>query len=203
MVPVLCAGKAIGPILASTICVHLRPEIGTQSHLCLTAAVLSMDLRRRADVGVAADSVGHGCRRGGCAFMDWSTEEGTYVGDERDVVEYSVRTPIARRFLKVDPSGRAYYVSPNGDDGNPGTMEAPFRTIQRCADIAQAGDTCFVREGTYRETVRPKHGGRVRDPIRYVAYPGEKVILNGTDVVRGEWTAYRGRDLPDEGQRDL
>jgi len=30
--------------------------------------------------------------------MDWSTEGGTYVGDESEVVAYSVRTPIARRF---------------------------------------------------------------------------------------------------------
>jgi len=124
--------------------------------------------------------------------MDWSTEEGTYVGDESEVVKYSVRTPIPRRYLKVDPSGRAYYISPGGDDGNPGTKESPFRTIQRCADIAQAGDTCFVREGTFRETVRPMNGGRVRDPIKYVAFPGEKVTLNGTDVVSGEWSAYQG-----------
>jgi len=119
--------------------------------------------------------------------MDWSTEERNYVGDESEVVEYSVRTPIPRRFLKVDPSGRDYYVSPSGDDGNPGSKEAPFRTIQRCADIAQAGDTCFVREGTYRETVRPKNGGRVRDPIKYVAFPGEEVTLNGTDLVSSAW----------------
>ena len=32
-----------------------------------------------------------------------------------------------------------YYVSPKGSDFNPGTLGAPFRTIQRGADAAQAG----------------------------------------------------------------
>jgi hypothetical protein len=124
--------------------------------------------------------------------MKESTEQNPSGGNQRDVVEYSVRTPIPRRYLKVDPTGIAYYVSPSGDNNNPGTRAKPFRHIQHCADIAQPGDTCFIREGVYRETVRPKHGGRVRDPIKYVAYPGEKVTLNGCERVTGEWTVYRG-----------
>lgn len=111
---------------------------------------------------------------------------------ERDVVEYSIRTPIPRRNLKLDLSGNQYYVSVEGNDQNPGTMEKPFRNIQRFADIAQPGDVCLVREGTYRETVRPKNGGRTGDPIRYVAYPGEKVTISGTQALVGEWTVYKG-----------
>src|SRR5687767_2278421 len=51
-------------------------------------------------------------------------------------------------------SGRALYVAENGSDtGNNGlSLAAPFRTIQRCAQVAAAGDTCFIRAGTYRET---------------------------------------------------
>ena len=64
--------------------------------------------------------------------------------DEAFIVEYSIRTPIARRNLKLAPSGNEYYVSVNGDDQNPGTREAPFRNIQRFADIAQPGDICLV-----------------------------------------------------------
>ena len=80
-------------------------------------------------------------------------------------VEYSIRTPIPRRNLKLPISGREYYVSVHGDDQNPGTKEKPFRHIQNCADIMQPGDICLVREGTYRESVRPKNGGRTGDPI--------------------------------------
>lgn len=109
-----------------------------------------------------------------------------------DVVEYSIRTPIPRRNLKLAPSGNEYYVSVAGDDQNPGTMDKPFRHIQRFADIAQPGDICLVREGTYRETVRPQNGGKTGDPIRYVAYPGETVTLSGTEPIAGEWTVYQG-----------
>jgi hypothetical protein len=109
-----------------------------------------------------------------------------------DVVEYSIRTPIQRRNLKLAPSGNEYYVSVQGSDQNPGTKEQPFRHIQRFADIARPGDICLVREGTYRETVRPKNGGRIGDPIRYVAYPGEKVTLSGTEPITGQWSVYKG-----------
>jgi len=46
-----------------------------------------------------------------------------------------------------------YYVSPAGDDTDPGTLASPFKTIQRAADAMRAGDTCYIREGTYREAV--------------------------------------------------
>jgi len=111
--------------------------------------------------------------------------------DEAVIVEYSIRTPIARRNLKLAPSGKAYYVSVKGDDQNLGMREAPFRTIQRFADIARPGDICLVRAGTYRETVRPNNGGRVGDPIRYIAYPGEKVTISGTEPITGQWSLYK------------
>jgi len=111
---------------------------------------------------------------------------------EAEWVEYSVRTPIPRRNLKLPPSGTEYYVSLKGNDQNPGTREKPFRHIQKFADIAQPGDLCLVREGTYRETVRPKNSGRTGDPIRYVAYPGEKVTISGTEAITGKWSKYKG-----------
>ena len=112
--------------------------------------------------------------------------------DKATHVENSIRTSVPRRYMKLDPIGTYYFVSVQGDDRNPGTKDAPFRHIQRVADIAQPGDVCFVREGVYRETVRPKNSGRRGDPIRYVAYPGEKVTINGSEVVEGEWSKYKG-----------
>ena len=117
------------------------------------------------------------------------------LGDEAVHVEYSIRTPLPRRNLTLAPSGNEYYVSIRGDDRNPGTREKPFRNIQRFADIAQPGDICLVREGTYRETVRPKNGGRTGDPIRYVAYPAEKVTISGTEAITGPWSVYRGTSI--------
>ena len=43
-----------------------------------------------------------------------------------------------------------YYVSTDGSDANPGTIDRPFQTIQKAAALMVAGDTTYVRAGTYR-----------------------------------------------------
>jgi hypothetical protein len=42
-----------------------------------------------------------------------------------------------------------YYVAPNGSDSNNGSSTAPFKTIQKAADIVNPGDTVILRNGTY------------------------------------------------------
>jgi len=84
-----------------------------------------------------------------------------------------------------------HYVSTTGNDANPGTVSAPFLTIQKCADIAAPGDTCMVREGVYRETVKPARSGASGQPITFLASPGETVTVSGADAVIG-WSAHHG-----------
>lgn len=52
-----------------------------------------------------------------------------------------------------------YYVAPGGDDANPGTLAQPVKTLARAAALLQPGDTCFLRGGTYRETLAPGKSG--------------------------------------------
>lgn len=79
-----------------------------------------------------------------------------------------------------------YYVAKNGDDCNAGSKESPFLTIQRAADIAEAGDRVIVREGTYREWVKPINGGISEDKrIVYEAAQNEKVIIKGSEIIKG------------------
>ena len=80
-----------------------------------------------------------------------------------------------------------YVVAQNGNDGNDGSAAKPFRTIQRAADLAVAGDTVTIREGIYREWVKPANAGRVDAPIVYQAAKGERVVITGADPVTG-WT---------------
>ena len=86
---------------------------------------------------------------------------------------------------------KTYYVSTTGSDENPGTLEQPFLTIGRAAELMNAGDTCIIREGTYRETVIPKNSGSKGSPITFKAYPGENVIVSGADVLEGEWSLHK------------
>lgn len=84
-------------------------------------------------------------------------------------------------------SGGAYYVSLAGDDDNPGTIGLPWRTIQHAADTLTAGDTVYIRAGTYPERVVPQHSGSAGQVITYAAYPGETAIVDGTSVAVPEY----------------
>jgi hypothetical protein len=52
-----------------------------------------------------------------------------------------------------------WWVSPAGNDANAGTQAAPFRTVQRAANVVNAGDTVTVLPGTYAEAVSASRGG--------------------------------------------
>jgi len=43
----------------------------------------------------------------------------------------------------------ALYIAPNGDDSNPGTITAPFKTFRPALSLAEPGDVIFVRGGAY------------------------------------------------------
>jgi len=92
---------------------------------------------------------------------------------------------------KAHASGNNYYVATNGSNNNPGTLSQPFATIQKCASIAVAGDTCYIRGGTYRETVTPTNSGTGSSPVTFTSYNGESVTVSGLDRVGG-WTNYSG-----------
>lgn len=81
---------------------------------------------------------------------------------------------------------KEYHVSTTGLDGNPGTRAKPFKTISAAAAIAQPGDTITVHEGVYRERVNPPRGGTSEDKrIVYQAATGEKVVIKGSEIVKG------------------
>lgn len=80
--------------------------------------------------------------------------------------------------------GRTLHVSPSGSDTNNGTANHPFATISKAAFLAIADDTIMIHAGVYREWVSPANGGI--SPLKrivYMAAPGEKVLLKGSEVV--------------------
>lgn len=96
-------------------------------------------------------------------------------------------------------SPTVYYVAKTGNDSWNGTAAdfvsgstGPFLTIQKCASIAAPGDTCAVREGVYRETVKPANSGTTAAPIVFQPYQGESVTIDGTDLVTSGWTLKSG-----------
>ena len=83
-------------------------------------------------------------------------------------------------FLCVPGVARAqtFYVATNGNDANPGTLSAPWRTVQKAANTLTAGQTANIRGGTYAERVTFSRSGSAGSPITLKAYPGEKPIID-------------------------
>lgn len=66
---------------------------------------------------------------------------------------------LGRSFASTPP--QFLYVSPSGNDTNAGTVDAPFKTIQKAVNESSVGDTVLVASGLYKETVTigPKASG--------------------------------------------
>jgi hypothetical protein len=78
----------------------------------------------------------------------------------------------------------SFYVSTKGNDSNPGTQAAPWRTVQHAADSVRAGSTVNVRGGVYEELVTIKASGNATDGyITFRSYPGETAVLDAGHLV--------------------
>ncbi|WP_308189064.1 choice-of-anchor D domain-containing protein [Nostoc mirabile] len=89
-------------------------------------------------------------------------------------------------------AGKTYYVSGTGNDKNDGLNQGEaFRTLQKAADLVQAGDTVYVMNGIYTNiypnilSISDKHG-TANAPITFTAYPGHTPVL---EAHKNNWNA--------------
>lgn len=96
-----------------------------------------------------------------------------------------VTAPTAASANDALSSGRAYHVSPTGNDASDGSASKPLKTISAAALRAQPRDVITVHEGVYREHVNPPRAGESDTKrIVYQAADGEKVEIKGSEVVK-------------------
>ena len=92
---------------------------------------------------------------------------------------------------------RDFFVSPRGADGNPGTKARPFASFKHAVGRLRPGDTLFLREGIYRESLKPVTSGTELNPIIISNYTNEKVVISGADLLmdwkRDEKGVYSAR----------
>ena len=96
-------------------------------------------------------------------------------------------------------TGTNYYVATTGNDSNAGTLEAPYLTIQKAIGMAVAGNTIYVRGGTYyptRAVTFASNSGTSVLPIQMLPYPNEHPVIDGgsipsnyPDIIR-IWSEY-------------
>ena len=91
---------------------------------------------------------------------------------------------LATRTEGTPPStrGPTYWVATDGDDGDPGTHDAPWATLQHAADSVGPGATVFVRRGVYEQRVEVRVWGKPGRPITFAAAPDERVVLDGSSL---------------------
>ncbi len=75
-------------------------------------------------------------------------------------------------------------------DANPGTEAAPWKTIARAgrAPELKPGDQVLIRSGVYRETIDIAVSGEPDRPIVFAAAPGARVVIKGSEMVKGRWS---------------
>jgi len=82
-----------------------------------------------------------------------------------------------------------YYVATDGNDANPGTVDAPFLTPKKALvdTVLVDGDLVVFRQGTYQmKLVRPAVRPDAQDYVTIMSYPGERALLNSS-ATYGAW----------------
>ena len=100
-----------------------------------------------------------------------------------------------------------YYVATSGSDSNPCSQAASCLTIAKGISVLSAGDTLYIRQGTYNEWIgnnwqQTQHlpsGTSWSNPVTIAGYPGERVVViggiglpnnNGTDSSTWDIVSY-------------
>lgn len=99
----------------------------------------------------------------------------------------SATSAVATLTVTVPNTSGDWFVAPTGNDANPGTLAAPFATLNKAIAVVQPGQTIFMRGGEYlpNSTIRITNSGTAGARIQLLAYPGETPYLNFTNQPYG------------------
>lgn len=100
----------------------------------------------------------------------------------------NLRRPTARRLYAEALESRlaltALYVSPSGNDSNPGSEALPWRTLQKAANSVDAGDIVTVRAGDY-VGFDLRRDGTSSAPITFKADAGVNIVQRNAVTADG------------------
>ena len=103
----------------------------------------------------------------------------------------------------VSAPAATYYVATNGNDesATPTNINTPWRTVTKAVNAMVAGDTTYVRGGTYTEAglIWFRNSGTQTAPIRLLNYPNESPIIRWSAIAstnRIQISSSRGQNVP-------
>lgn len=99
-----------------------------------------------------------------------------------------------------------FYVSPDGNDQNDGSIDHPFATVEKARDAVRSidrtgldGITVAIKAGDYRISsldFTAEDGGTENCPVTYCAYGDGEVVLNGGISISGkDFTAVSDNEM--------
>ncbi len=98
------------------------------------------------------------------------------------------RCALVIAWCTIAAHGASFYVSPTGSDANdgggPGDGKA-LRSVQAGVNKLLPGDTLYLLEGVYRETITFPRSGRPEQPITVRPWKDGKVVISGCDPLAG------------------
>lgn len=88
-------------------------------------------------------------------------------------------------FAVASPSNAIdYYVDqnhPSANDQNAGTVDQPWKTINKANQTLTAGDTVYIKAGTYSTYINPSNSGTLGNRITYQNYGSDTVTISGAN----------------------
>lgn len=108
-----------------------------------------------------------------------------------------------------------WYVSSTGSDSNTGTLSSPFKTIEKAVSVVRAGETIYVRGGTYNlsATITLGKSGAENSRIALLSYPDETPVLDFSSqslsgsnrgiVLTGNWWHIKGLGITGAGDNGM
>lgn len=99
---------------------------------------------------------------------------------------YGAALILGMEFTNKPKTGKLYFVQqqPFGSDAQPGTFESPFGTAQKALDVAQPGDTIYVRGGYYalNAPLLKQFNGEKDKWLTISSFPGENPVFDARAV---------------------
>ena len=105
---------------------------------------------------------------------------------------------LAILVLSLEVSATSYYVSKaDGSDAYNGLYathasgsNGPWLTINHVSGHIAAGDTVYVRAGTYQEQINITTSGTALNRITVTNYAGESPVIDGAYKIPSAWTSF-------------